>query len=94
MFCRRHNSSNFQFNFLGTQNVIGACVKANVSKFVYTSSVDAVIGQSGRGPFPEDVSWPVEEEELLAGFYAYTKARAESIVAMATDTQLPNGSKI
>ncbi len=71
----------------GTANVIRACVKQNVSRLIYTSTIDAVIDKSWRAYDDAVESEPYPRNHLYGG-YGGTKCRAEQLVLAANDTQL------
>jgi len=65
-------------NFVGTQNIIDACVKHNVERLIYTST-DAVYQASTN---PIDESSPINPKTL----YAATKAAGELLIKAASQT--------
>jgi dihydroflavonol-4-reductase len=71
-------------NVTGTQNVIDACVRANVKRLVHTSSVVAIGLTTNGVPCDETATWNFDTEGLLDG-YAITKHEAEELVHAARD---------
>ena len=71
-------------NVTGTQNVIDACVRADVKRLVHTSSVVAIGLTTNGVPCDETAMWNFDTEGLLDG-YAITKHEAEDLVHAASD---------
>lgn len=71
-------------NVTGTQNVIDACVRADVKRLVHTSSVVAIGLTTNGVPCDETATWNFDTEGLLDG-YAITKHEAEDLVHAARD---------
>ena len=71
-------------NVTGTQNVIDACIKANVKRLVHTSSVVAVGLSTDGKPCDETATWNFESEGLVDA-YAITKRQAEDVVNAARE---------
>jgi dihydroflavonol-4-reductase len=69
-------------NVTGTQNVIDACIAANVKRLVHTSSVVAIGLTTNGVPCDETATWNFDREGLLDG-YAITKHQAEDLVHAA-----------
>jgi len=72
----------YQFNVLGTRNVLAAARKSGIERTVYTSSV-AAIGVKPGGIADETYQSPVEK---LIGYYKQSKYWAEQEVVKATQT--------
>ncbi|XP_023220647.1 3 beta-hydroxysteroid dehydrogenase/Delta 5--_4-isomerase type 3-like [Centruroides sculpturatus] len=76
-------------NVNGTKNVIDACIKKNVPKLIFTSSVDVCIG--GEHIFYGTESTTPIPKKFLMGPYAETKCRAEQMILDASGTLLNDG---
>ena len=74
----------------GTANVIRACVKANVPRLIYTSSVEVTVDNSWNDLQSSDESQPYPSQHIYRG-YAGSKKRAEQLVLAANGTRLNNG---
>jgi len=76
-------------NVTGTENLLEACVAANVTQLIYTST-PSVIGYAGEvtgigeAPYPD--SWE--------SFYGESKAAAERLLLEANGRQLPDGRQL
>ena len=68
-------------NVTGTQNLLQACQRAGVRRFIYTSSIDAVF--DGRPIRAGDESLPYAGQPLNA--YSASKATAEQMVLAANN---------
>lgn len=68
-------------NVTGTQNLLQACQMADVRRFIYSSSIDAVF--EGRPIRQGDESLPYAQRPLNA--YSATKAAAEQMVLAANN---------
>ena len=76
-------------NFVtGTSNVINSCIQNNVSRVVFTSTIDVVLGHHAIVNGNE--STPVPKEHLFPG-YNETKSKAESMVKAANGRPLARG---
>lgn len=71
-------------NVAGTRNVIGACVKANMQKLIYTSSPSVIFGSTELRGVSESEPYP---KRYLAD-YPRTKAEAERMVLDANHASL------
>lgn len=74
----------YRTNVIGTQNVIAACKKHNVSRLVYTSSPSVVFNGADMEGVDESVPYP----EKFHAHYPRTKAMAEQAVIAAADERL------
>ena len=73
----------------GTLNVVRACLRQNVSRLLYCSTVDVVIGfEPIRGGREEDT--PVPQRFLFPG-YPETKLQGEHLVLAANGQLCDNG---
>ena len=77
--------------FEGTKNVIKACKEQGVSRLIYTSTIDVVIGYDDIIDGNEDSLIP--DKWLFPG-YPDTKYRAECLVLKADDTKTASGIAI
>jgi nucleoside-diphosphate-sugar epimerase len=69
----------------GTRNVVGACLKHNVPKLIYVSSL-SVIDWAGHPVYqPVTESSPLEPHPTERGFYTQAKLEAERIVRAAVE---------
>jgi nucleoside-diphosphate-sugar epimerase len=66
----------YQTNVLGTQNIIKASIKNNVSKIVYTSTPSVVFGSESLQGVDESTPYP----NKYLSFYAQTKSIAEQLI--------------
>jgi 2-alkyl-3-oxoalkanoate reductase len=73
-------SDYYQTNVIGTQNVISACEKYNVSRLVYTSSPSVVFDRKDMKGVNESVSY----SKKFHAHYPKTKAIAEQSVIKAS----------
>ena len=73
----------------GTENVLQACITNNITRLVFTSSIDIVIGFNEILNGDEDT--PIPTRHLFPG-YNVTKLRAENMVLGANGRILPNGT--
>ena len=71
----------YNVNVIGTKNVIKECVKYNINRFVYVSSVHAIPESADNGII-EEVNY--FSKKLVTGGYAVTKAEASQAVLNAT----------
>lgn len=76
-------------NVTGTRNIIDTCIKKNVPKLIFTSTVDVCIG--GEHIFYGTESTTPIPRKFLMGPYAETKCRAEQMVLDASGTVLDDG---
>jgi 2-alkyl-3-oxoalkanoate reductase len=67
----------------GTQNVIDACLRANVRRLVYVSSLGVLQHAGRRDGTPFSETSPLEPSPERRGAYTHSKLRAESLVARA-----------
>ena len=67
-------------HFLGTENVVNACLRHNVQRLIFTSTVDVVVGWEEKENIDESVTPP---EKLLFKAYGESKQKAERIVNLA-----------
>ena len=79
-------------NVLGTDNVIAACLAANVPKLVFTSSPS--VAHAGGDLEGVDASHPYPPEDAYAADYPRTKAIAEKRVRAANGRALANGAHL
>ena len=74
---------------VGTRNVIDACLKHNVQRVIYVSSM-SVLEQAVRHAGKVTETWPLEPHPEQRGAYTQTKLEAERMVlAAAQDRGLP-----
>ncbi len=73
-------SSYYKTNTLGTQNVISACIKNNVSKLIYTSSPSVIFNGKDMEGVNESTPYPLK----FHSHYSKTKALAEQMVIKAS----------
>lgn len=71
---------------VGTRNVIDACLKHNVQRVVYVSSL-SVLEQAVRHAGKVTETWPLEPHAELRGAYTQTKLEAERMVVAAANEQ-------
>lgn len=69
----------YQTNVIGTQNLLEACQRQGVSKFIYTSSPSVVFGRESLHGQGEELDYPKRHY----GLYAKSKAMAERMVLLA-----------
>ena len=72
-----YNERLYKVNVLGTQNIVNQCIRSQVKKLVYVSSVHAL------PELPKDQTIVEIKEfkpELIVGFYGKTKTMASQIV--------------
>ena len=74
----------YQSNVIGTQNVINACEKNQISRLIYTSSPSVVFDGSDEENINESVDYP---EKYLTN-YPRTKALAERMILKANQEKL------
>lgn len=74
----------YNINVAGTENVIRACRKNNISKLVFTSSPSVVFGKEDLLNVGEETPYP----EQYVFHYGKTKALAEKLVMQANDQEL------
>ena len=74
----------YQTNVVGTQNVINACIKNEVSILVYTSSPSVIFNGSDMNGVNESIPYP----ETYHAHYPKTKALAEQKIVSAAKTGL------
>ena len=67
----------FQVNVKGTENVVEQCLRAQIKKFVYTSSVHAIPEEPEDGIIREIKEF---QPEKIVGYYGKSKAMASQIV--------------
>jgi nucleoside-diphosphate-sugar epimerase len=68
-------------NTLGTQNILNACLEANVRKLIYTSSPSVIY--DGKDHLNADESYPYPEPSSYLCHYPHSKAIAERAVLAA-----------
>ena len=71
----------------GTQNIVDSCLKHNVEKLIYMSSLSVIHAAAARKGVPILEDWPFEPYPERRGFYSQTKLTAELIVAEAVKKQ-------
>ena len=81
----------FQVNVRGTENVVKQCVRSQVNKLVYTSSVHAIPEQP-KGAVMTEISEFAPDK--IVGFYGKTKAWAAQIVMDAAKEHGLNASVV
>ena len=74
----------FEANVLGTQNVLDACKRRDVSKLVYTSTPSVVFAGEDQEGIDESTPYP----EKFNAHYPRTKAAAERLVLQANSPTL------
>jgi nucleoside-diphosphate-sugar epimerase len=74
----------YQTNVVGTENIINASIKNNISKIVYTSTPSVVFGSDSLMGVDESTPYPSK----YFSFYAQTKAIAEQLVLKANTQSL------
>ncbi len=74
----------YRSNVIGTQNVIDACEKTQISRLIYTSSPSVIFDGSDEENINESVDYP---EKYLTN-YPRTKALAEQMVLKANQEKL------
>lgn len=86
-----YNELVFQVNVLGTGNVVNQCVRSEVKKLVYTSSVHAI---------PEQLKGEVMTEinefdpDKIVGYYGKSKAQATQLVMDAVNNDNLNATVV
>ncbi|MBC7712712.1 MAG: NAD-dependent epimerase/dehydratase family protein [Rhizobacter sp.] len=76
-----HYKDFYRTNVTGTENIIHACHKLNISKLVYTSTPSVAFGDQSLCGVNESTPYP----ERYFSMYAETKAIAEKIVLLANN---------
>lgn len=71
-------------NVVGTENILAACRRHNVSKLVYTSTPSVVANSRSRAGADESLPYP----DHFESFYPHTKAMAEQKVRQANSPTL------
>jgi nucleoside-diphosphate-sugar epimerase len=71
-----------QANFIGTRNILDACVAGGVKRLVYVSSPGVVFDYTSLEKIDESCPYP----EKFANYYAEYKAMAERLVLAANGT--------
>jgi len=71
-----------QVNIKANRDIIDACIKNNVSKLIYTSSIDAIYGGKAIKDGDESLPYP----NKFIDHYSYTKAIAEQDVISANNS--------
>ena len=74
----------YQTNVVGTENIINASIKNNISKIVYTSTPSVVFGSDSLMGVDESTPYPSK----YFSFYAQTKAIAEQLILKANTQSL------
>ncbi|XP_038064576.1 short-chain dehydrogenase/reductase family 42E member 1-like [Patiria miniata] len=77
-------------NVGGTENVIEACIKQNVARLVYTSTINVVLG-SKAFDMATEAELPRIPPEEHADDYSRTKSIAEVLVLKSNGRQTQNG---
>lgn len=78
-------------NVQGTEHIIKACLECNVTRLVYTSTADVVLGWSDNYNLNEATPLPGDKVcDYLFGLYAFTKMQAEKKVLEANGSPLTN----
>ena len=78
-------------NVKGTENIIRVCLECSVTRLVYTSTADVVLGWSDNHNINEATPFPGDNvSDYLFGLYAYTKMKAERKVLEASGTKCAN----
>ena len=78
-------------NVTGTGNLISACIEYSVSKFVFTSTADVMLGWSDNYNLNESSLPGNDVSDFLFGQYAFTKMQAEKKVLEANGSALADG---
>ncbi|XP_038860718.1 short-chain dehydrogenase/reductase family 42E member 1-like [Salvelinus namaycush] len=81
-----------EVNVQGTEHVLRACVEAGVSRLVYTSTINLVLG--GQDIEGGDESLPYLPLHLHPDHYSRTKSVAEIAVMKASGTELKDGTGV
>ena len=76
-FERKDREALMQNNVIGTRNVVNACLKNNIPKLVYASSVAAIGRTENEAPITENTDWV---ESKYNSQYAISKNLAEQEV--------------
>lgn len=76
-FERKDRDALMQNNVIGTRNVVNACLKNNIPKLVYASSVAAIGRTENEAPITENTDWV---ESKYNSQYAISKNLAEQEV--------------
>ena len=74
----------YQTNVIGTQNIINASMKKNISRIVYTSTPSVVFGKDSLEGVDESTPYP----KKYYSYYAQTKAIAEQLILKSNTNQL------
>jgi len=74
----------YKTNVTGTQNVLDACIRSDISRLVYTSTPSVVFDGTDMLGVDESVPYPAK----FNAFYPETKAKAEQLVLKATGKRL------
>ena len=77
--------------FVGTANVVQACVQCGVGVLVFTSTVDVAIGY--REIVNGDESLPLPDQCLVPD-YGHCKREAEKMVENADGRPLADGTRV
>ncbi|ESO97278.1 hypothetical protein LOTGIDRAFT_114779, partial [Lottia gigantea] len=80
-----------KINVEGTKTVIEACVKENIERLLFCSTVDVVIGHQDILDGNEETSIP---KTFLFPGYPDTKYRAEKLILAANGTKLSTGKQL
>ncbi|KAK6190918.1 hypothetical protein SNE40_002684 [Patella caerulea] len=80
-----------KINIEGTRTVIEACIKENIERLIFCSTVDVVIGHKDITNGTEETGIP---DDFLFPGYPDTKFRAERLILEANGTRLNSGMKI
>jgi len=74
----------YQTNVMGTQNVIDACLRHNVSRLIYTSAPSVIFNGADLEGVDESMPYPARYD----AFYPQTKAMAEQRILSVNDYSL------
>ncbi len=74
----------YKTNVLGTQNVIDACLRQNVSRLIYTSTPSVIFNGTDQEGVDESIPYPAGYN----AFYPKTKAMAEQRILNVDDHRL------
>lgn len=74
----------YKTNVLGTENIIKACQKLNISRLVYTSTPSVAFGEESLCGVDESTPYP----HRYLSMYAETKALAEKLILKANGESL------
>lgn len=75
--------------FVGTVNVIAACLEQGVRNLILTSSVDAMVTCESSLDMDESAPYPPASDLIFRG-YGSSKQKAEQYVLACSGSKLPN----